>query len=248
MKHRFRSILTLLPVAGLFVAIAGCDDKKDPAPVVHEMSVMTDIDNNNYTTVKIGNQWWMAENLKVTKYRNGMPIPEVTDSADWVNQSTGAWCRYENGTGQVIPEGLLYNYMTITNPNILAPEGWHIPTDEEWKTLEKELGMTQQQANGLSWRGNTEGDKMKSTGANEWNVIDGNLPDNESGFSALAESCRLFNSEWGAPGLRYTGFWWTASPYGTEESWYRHLDYKNTNVFRSHTNNHYGFSIRCVKD
>ena len=71
---------------------------------------------------------------------------------------------------------------------------------------------------------------------------------NESGFTALAGSCRLFNGTFGDPGLFSTGFWWTAASYPGNQAWYRYLDYKNANVFRSHTQKNYGFSIRCVKD
>jgi uncharacterized protein (TIGR02145 family) len=226
----------------------GCNKNDDEKPVIIETGTMTDIDGNIYKTVKIGNQWCMAENLDVTHYRNGDLIPELSDSADWVSQTTGAYCIYDNGAGGLIAPGLLYSWSVISNPSIVAPAGWHIPSDDEWKQLEKTLGMSQQEADKFSWRGSDQADKLKSNDQNDWSEFGDVFSTNESGFTALAGSCRLFNSNWGDPGLKNTGFWWTSTSFDVSEAIYRYLDYKNSNVFRSHTDQHYGFSIRCVRD
>ena len=227
--------------------VVSCKDE-DEDPVVNETGTMMDAEGNVYMTVKIGNQWWMAENLKVTKYRNGTGIAKITDSTDWVSQSSGAYCEFNNGNGNLKGPGLLYNWHAVNNADKIAPEGWHIPTDAEWKTLETTIGMSNAESDKLAWRGSDEGDKLKTSNQDEWAAFGDIFSTNESGFTALAGSCRLFNSLWGDPGLKSTGFWWTASSYNTDEAWYRHLDYKNSNVFRSHADQHYGFSIRCVKD
>lgn len=227
--------------------VVSCKDE-DEALVVNETGTMMDVEGNVYKTVKIGNQWWMAENLKVTKYRNGTSIAKITDSADWVSQNAGAYCEYNNGNGNLKGPGYLYNWKAIVNTEKLVPEGWHIPSDDEWKTLEKAIGMSAAEADKLTWRGSDEGDKLKSNIQDDWASFGDVFSTNESGFSALAGSCRLFNSLWGDPGLKSTGFWWTSSSYDTDQAWYRYLDYKNSNVFRSHADQHYGFSIRCVKD
>lgn len=243
-KLTFRSFLVLLLITFAF----SCKKTDVENPIMNETGSMTDIDGNIYKTVKIGNQWWMAENLAVIHYRNGDLIPEIEDSTGWVNQTDGAYCTYDNGAGGLVAPGLLYNWNVISNSSIIAPQGWHIPTDAEWKQLEKTLGMSDQEADKLSWRGTDQADKLKSNDQNEWSTFGDVFSTNESGFTALAGSCRLFNSDWGDPGLKHTGFWWSASSFGSDQAWYRYLDYKNANVFRSHADNRYGFSIRCIKD
>ncbi|MCK5521433.1 MAG: fibrobacter succinogenes major paralogous domain-containing protein, partial [Candidatus Marinimicrobia bacterium] len=114
---------------------------------------MTDIDGNTYKVVKIANQIWMAENLKVTKYRDGTVIPDVTDAGAWTGLSTGAYCFYNNDANNAETYGALYNWYAVNGNTIdtsrifeLAPEGWHVPTDAEWKELEMFLGMSQSTA------------------------------------------------------------------------------------------------------
>ena len=232
----------------LFLLIAtmincGKDDLKPNL----ETGTVSDIDNHVYQTVKIGNQWWMAENLIVTKYRNGDPIINVgskLDSAIWNNTKSG-----EYFMGSL---GLLYNWYAIGDPRGIAPEGWHIPSDDEWKELEIYLGMNKEEAAKVNWRGTTEGNKLKIQGegstiwtdpTNKYEV----WGSNESGFSAIACGCVMFNGVEGYPGANYTGFWWTATEHGNNV-WYRYLDYNKANVFRFYGPKTYGFSIRCVKD
>ena len=230
----------------LLLTIA-CNDKEDPAPV-SETGTVTDVEGNSYKTVKIGDQWWMAENLKVKTYRNGVIIPSITDSADWVQSLSGAYCIYNNGNNQSNEPGLLYNWNTVNNSSGLAPAGWHVPTDDDWKKLEQELGMNAAESDKSGWRGSNEGDKLKIESPQGWTQYHTVWATNESGFTALAGSCRLPNAKFGQPGLFSTGFWWSASETGGSEAWYRYLDYKNSNVFRSHDSKLYGFSVRCVKD
>lgn len=231
----------------LFLLAVACNDKEDPVPVL-ETGVVTDVDGNSYKTVRIGDQWWMAENLKVKTYRNGVIVPNITDSADWVQLQSGGYCIYNNGNNQSDEPGLLYNWDAVNNTAGLAPAGWHVPTDEEWKKLEQHLGMNAAESDKSGWRGTNEGDKLKIESPQGWTQYQSVWATNESGFTALAGSCRLPNAEFGQPGLFATGFWWTGSQTGTSDAWYRYLDYKNSNVFRSHDSKLYGFSVRCVKD
>ncbi|MEO8149686.1 MAG: fibrobacter succinogenes major paralogous domain-containing protein [Bacteroidia bacterium] len=230
-------------MALLIMLAPGCKEDSKTTPAL-ETGTVTDIDNNVYKTVKIGNQWWMAENLKVKKYRNGNLIPQSQASTDWVN-ITPAYCLYDNNAAA---PGLLYNWYAVTDTNNLAPAGWHIPTDEEWKTLEMSLGMSQAEADKFSWRGINEGEKLKIEAPLGWTRYGDVWAKNESGFTALAGGCRLFNGVWADPGLFATGFWWAATEHNDNESYYRYLDYKNADVFRSHVSKNYGMSIRCVKD
>jgi len=98
-------------------------------------NVVTDIDGHMYPTLTIGNKVWMAKNLQVTHYRNGDPVPNITDSTAWSNSTTGAYCNYNNDTNHVTTYGRLYNWYAIHDNRNIAPEGWHIPTDEEITAL-----------------------------------------------------------------------------------------------------------------
>ncbi len=226
----------------LIISSSGCKDENGtPAP---ETGTVTDIENNVYNTVKIGNQWWMTQDLKVKKYRNGSPIRNAQSIADWAD-SSAAFCLYDNNPNA---PGLLYNYLAVADTNNIAPQGWHIPSDAEWKTLEMQLGMSQTEADKLTWRGTNQGEQLKVASPNGWTQFGQVWSTNESGFTALAGGCRLYNGIWADPGLFATGFWWTTTSYSEEEFFYRYLDYKNTDVFRSHVSKKYGMSIRCVKD
>lgn len=98
-------------------------------------STITDIEGNTYNTVQIGDQCWMKENLKTTTYKNGTPIPQVTDSIEWAETSIGAYTWYDNESSWKDKYGALYNWFTVVDPNGLCPEGWHVPTQDEWTAL-----------------------------------------------------------------------------------------------------------------
>ena len=123
--------------------------------------VIPDYDGNLYHTVTIGSQEWLLENLKVTHYRNGDPIPEVQDSIIWANQIDGAMCYFNNDTTNGAIYGGIYNWFTVNDSRGLAPFGWHVPSDDEWKTLEIYLGMSTTDVNSYDWRGTNEGAKLK---------------------------------------------------------------------------------------
>jgi len=223
-----------------------CNEKvTDIAPV--ETDSISDIDGNIYKTVKIGNKWWMAENLKVTRYNNGDSItfiPKTKADSEWSNLTSGAYCILDEKFG------LLYNYHTISDPGKIAPEGWHIPDDSEWKELESALGMSSEDIEKLNWRGSDQGNKLKIIGGNTIYWINSSdeymiYGNNSSGFSALGGACRVFNGQWGD--VTHTAFWWSSSLNG-EDAWFRGLDYNKANVLRFSGSKSYGFSVRCVKD
>jgi uncharacterized protein (TIGR02145 family) len=248
MKTGIKLFAVVFIISGLLLLTGtGCHDKNKTVVVPLEYSSVTDIDGNIYKTVKIANQWWMAENLKVTKYQDGSPIINVPkfQDATWDTTHSGARCLYDDN---VTAPGLLYNWSAVTDGRRIAPVGWHVPSDEEWKTLEESIGMPVSEANKTSWRGTNEAEKLKIEAPKGWTTYSSIWGTNESGFAALAGSCRLSNGTWGDPGLFSTGFWWSATPYQGGQAWYRYLDYKNANIFRSHVLQNYGCSIRCVKD
>jgi uncharacterized protein (TIGR02145 family) len=211
----------------------------------NETSTMTDQDGNVYRTVKIGNQWWMAENLKVTHYRNGEAIPNVTDAAAWSNLSSGAYCDYDNNTSNVSTYGRLYNWYAVSDSRNIAPSGWHVPTNAEWKKLEMYLGMSQSDADAENWRGDNVAGKLKETGYSHW-ASPNTDANNESGFTALPAGVRNPSGEfyW----IRLANYLWTSD---TPQPWIRGLNYDRPGMARgSVTAEHIvdGYSIRCIKD
>jgi uncharacterized protein (TIGR02145 family) len=148
----------------------------------------------------------------------------------------------ENGTG------LLYNSKAVFSSSGLAPKGWHIPTDAEWKRLEQTLGMDEASLNRMGWRGTNQGEQLKQEAQLGWIRYEDVWNTNTSGFTALAGGCRLPDGRFGDPGYKLAGFWWSASTNSGNRLWFRHLDYKTKTVFRSSCNGAYGMSVRCVKD
>jgi uncharacterized protein (TIGR02145 family) len=249
MNYRIKTkvFFSAIFVAWLFLILANGCKKETTAKTStdHETGLMTDIEGNVYKTIKIGSQWWMAENLKTKRFRNGNYVTLAQSDLDW-RDTTASYCIYPSNNNSA--PGYLYNAYVVMDTGNIAPAGWHIPTDEEWKDLEKNIGMSQSEADKSGWRGTDEGEKLKIESPNGWTSYGAIWSTNESGFTALAGGCRLFNGTLGDPGLSSTGFWWSASVSPGNEVWYRYLDYKNADVFRSHCEKRYGYSIRCVRD
>jgi uncharacterized protein (TIGR02145 family) len=211
-----------------------------------ETNTIIDIDGNIYQTVQIGNQWWMVENLRVTHYRNGDPIPNIIDNYEWINLTSGACCAYENNDSNSENYGLLYNLYAVSDGRGICPDGWHIPSDQDWMDLEMFLGMSQEEANNTWYRGTTEGGKLKEIGTIHWNSPNSGAT-NESGFSALPSGFR-HNSHGAFQSLGQNGFWWTSSIYNENNNWGRALHCNESRIFRLNYSNTFGFSVRCVKD
>lgn len=210
-----------------------------------ETGTVTDIDGNVYQTIQIGNQRWMMENLKVTRYRNGDAIPNVTGSTDWSNLTTGARCAYDNDENNVATYGRLYNWYTADDSREIAPAGWHLPTDDEWKELEMYLGMSQSEADNTGYRGTDEGGKMKESGTAHW-LSPNTGATNESGFSALPGGSRDNDGHFHAMGP--AAYFWSSTENGSNDAWSRALVYCYSEVYRSYTNKQIGFSVRCIRD
>ena len=209
------------------------------------VGTVTDIDGNVYKTIKIGTQWWMAENLKVTHYCNGDSIPNVTDNTAWYSLSMGGYCNYNNDTVNVSVYGKLYNWYAVNDSNIIAPAGWHVPTDAEWKQMEMYIGMSQAQADSTGWRGIDEGGKMKETGTVHWDDPN-NGATNVSGFSGLPAGFRYYLGDYNLMGT-YTSFW-TFTAFNDGFAWTHSLAAGNAEVARDSDFKGDGFSVRCVKD
>ena len=223
-------VITLLPIFFLFSNLS-CE--KDSTSSKDDDTV-TDIDGNVYNTVTIGDQVWMAENLKVTHYRNGDAIPKVTDDSDWENLTSGAYCIYDNNDSNAVTYGFLYNWYAVNDSRNIAPAGWHIPTDEEWQTLVDYLGGSV-----------VAGGKLKETGITHWNSPNTGAT-NESGFSALPGGCRYDGGYYSEIG--YYAHFWLSTEYGSYNAWHRVLDYTYSEVYFGYYYKQGGFSVRCVRD
>jgi uncharacterized protein (TIGR02145 family) len=200
----------------------------------HLTGSVTDIDGNTYLTVKIGPKWWMAENLKVTHYRNGNAIPNVTDASTWASLTTGAYCNYYNDSSQVTVYGCLYNWHALDDTSIIAPTGWHVASDSEWQSL----------VNNLSG-GPVAGGKLKETGTMHW-ASPNTGATNESGFSALAGGYR--NDSGNYYFMRECAYFWSSPEHFGNPTMFRTLYYNNSGVNRSYFGTQDGFSVRCVMD
>ena len=243
----FISIVTI--VGFLFIVIIGCEEDNVDRREENEVpdGVVMDIDGNSYETVRIGDQVWMAENLKTTKYNDSTEIPNIIDDDKWDDTDKGAFARYNNNTGNVQNCGFLYNAYTIETHK-LCPDGWHVPSDEEWKELEMELGMNRTNVDKVGIkRGIDEGSKLAG---NESLWYPGELTNEsvfgETGFKGYPGGVRVKSG--GFYSLGFNGCWWSSTVTSSGNVWIRKLRYSSTRVYRNNYHKGYGFSVRCVKD
>ncbi|ABL65608.1 hypothetical protein Cpha266_1586 [Chlorobium phaeobacteroides DSM 266] len=192
-----------------------------------------DYQGYTYKVVRIGALWWMAENLRCTKYNDGSAIQEVTDNSAWKSSSIGALCDYGNNPANGNVYGKLYNWHSVKTGK-LHPPGWHIPGDKEWTALTDHL-------KGIS----VAGGKLKETGIEHWEAMNVGAT-NESGFTALGGGNR---NETGAfDFIRKYSYFWSASEKDDNSAWARKLGYYGTEVLRYNYSRNCGFSVRCVRN
>jgi len=187
-------------------------------------------------TVVIGKQVWTVENLNVSTFRNGDPIPEAESSAMWEEfsaQHKPAWCYYGMDSTNQNKFGKLYNWYAVNDPRGLAPKGWHIPSDSEWQVLVDCLGGD-----------SIAGGKMKESGISDWKSPNSGTTD-QNRFNALPGGYRYHD---GFYYMGYTCFFWSSTRHSTTTAWSRLLNYNNSEVYRYFGNKWDGYSLRCIKD
>jgi len=221
MKNIFRISVAIL----LIFLIHSCKKNDD--------KIIKDGDGNVYTSVTIGTQIWMKENLKTTKYNDGTSIPIVTDNTSWSNLTSPGYCWYENDEATYKNMyGGLYNWYTI-NTGKLCPKSWHIPSNAEWITLTTYLGGE-----------SVAGGKLKETGTVHWSSPNAGAT-NETGFTALPGGSRYGIGLFGSIAI---GWWWSATEDNTTDALCWAMDYSNSLCAESIIYKKCGYSVRCIKD
>jgi uncharacterized protein (TIGR02145 family) len=195
---------------------------------VTTLGTIADIEGNNYNIAIIGTQTWMADNLKTTKYRDGTDIPNITDQNVWLTLTTPGYCWYNNDANSYKSVyGALYNWYAVSN-SLLCPDGWHVPSDNEWSTLVNFVGA--------------QGSAVKL----------GIFGTNDFSFSAVTggrlevENNSIFLGDMGRFGI-----YWTSTEYLTSQAigkFFNGVDYKMTEVDNYHTSKKSGQSVRCLHD
>ena len=195
-----------------------------------------DISGNIYESVTIGSQVWMAENLKVTHYRNGDPIYEVDplSPGEWSGLSTGAFIEFDNYSPDYIDNyGLLYNWYAVDDSRNIAPEGWHVPTLAEWQTLIDYLGGS-----------SVAGGKLKEEGTTFWAPPNSGAT-NESRFTGRPAGVCYAGAY---QDIRNCAYFWSATETDFMEGRYTLLQFSSAATVSSTRDKNAGMSIRCIKD
>jgi uncharacterized protein (TIGR02145 family) len=196
-------------------------------------STITDVDKNTYALVIIGKQTWLAENLRVTHYNNGDAIPNIISANEWQNLEMGAWCNFNNDSRNAPVYGHLYNWFAVTDSRNLCPVGWHVPSTDEWNTLDSVMGTeasSKLKANSTLWQ-NSQNTAIDKTG---FKALPGGFFDILDGFTSIGDEAR----------------WWTATcvPHvNGRGAYYRYVG-NGEKLGKGSFNRVSGCSVRCVKD
>lgn len=203
------------------------DKQQNPDPIT-----ATDIDGNLYNSVKIGDQTWLVENLKVTRYNNGDTIPYLPNNVQWKNTTEGARSFYDDNTLNIDSFGMLYNFRALEDSRKICPTGWHVSTTQEWVDLLNFLG-------GAS----AAGEKLKSKKG--WNGETG-VNNNSSGFTAVPAGLRDQNGNYNY--LRDYTYFWSTPAIDADLAYVFNIDKGVSEIYSYNEVKKYGKSCRCVKD
>jgi uncharacterized protein (TIGR02145 family) len=239
----YREVVTNSDTSGIEIRMIVC------------AGTVTDTDGNVYQTVKIGNQEWTVENLRVTKFNDGSAITKITSNSTWDScyyTDIPAYCYYNNtaNADSIKKFGAHYNWYTVSAGK-LAPTGWHVPSDADWMFLEYYLV-----SNGYNWDGTTNTNKIaKSLAAKtDWSTYSTTIgsiaydltKNNSSGFSALPGGYRLRDGSFNCIGIY--GHWWSTTVYSASFAYYRNLGYVDSTLTRDIGSMSCGFSVRLLRD
>ncbi len=226
--------------AGDFQRIIALSPEVDQT-INFEFLLCSDADNNHYPIVQIGNQIWMAENLRTTKLKNGKEIKHIQNSLLWreINYASYTW--YDHNENYQKPFGALYNWHAVEEDQ-LCPAGWRIPKDSDWHELENYIDPSINISSATGWRGKDGAYLLKS--AKFWKIS--NKGNNYYGFSALPSGRRSFDGSFNSMG-DYC-YWWTLTAENEFEAWSRYIIPEFNYLYRGAYLKRYGFSVRCIKE
>jgi uncharacterized protein (TIGR02145 family) len=231
----------LKPVIFLFCFLCSISSLRSQT---EKSGTVSDIDGNLYRTVAIGKYLWMAENLRTTSWSDHTGIPYVEGNVSWAGLDSAGYCWYDDDKSKSGTFGALYNWFAVNRGN-LCPDGWRVPSHNEWKYLEGYVDSLYNIGNPV-WnntglRGFNAGKRLKA--ASGWR-LGGNGTD-DFGFSALPAGERLnsFNNTLGS-----SGFWWSSTEESESGAWYRSMIYAFDNLSRDRHPKRMGFSVRCIRD
>jgi uncharacterized protein (TIGR02145 family) len=248
-------------VMGIFLAfvIPACNDD-DPDPKKIEPGTVTDVEGNVYSTIKLGNQEWMAENLKTTKYRDGSNIElPGNDTLLWQQNSNGAYAWYNADQSNKNTYGALYNWNAVKNAKGLCPQGWRVPTRHDWSQMISYIANEFNLTNDIN-DVNAIGNKLKScrminsplggdcaTSVHpRWNFHATAVGNDEFSFSALPGGNRGITGRYNSIGLY--GFWWCSDEVNEVSAYRIYINYDQNRIFTSSSDKKYGQSVRCIKE
>jgi len=200
-----------------------------------EYGTMSDIEGNIYKTIQIGDQIWMAENLRTTKYKNGEGIATTFSNELWGTTDVGLYCNYNNteDLDSIATYGRLYNWYAVNDSRSLAPEGWRVPSANDWNILIDYLG------------GETNASRaMKETGTFHWDYDPGN--NNLSGFTSLPSGRRYLSNDFS--GISIYSTFWTSSDYSEASAGFLYLYYGDYKVYKGVNLKNNGYAVRCIKE
>jgi uncharacterized protein (TIGR02145 family) len=220
---------------------------------------VTDFDGNVYTTIGPGNQRWLAQDLKVTHYADGTPIPMVENVSEWdaLSDSDKAYCWYDNNASNGDDYGVLYTWAAAMNGAVssdanpshiqgVCPTGWHLPSDSEWKFFETEvLGLSEAAANDDGWRGTDAGGLLKETGITYWDTPNTGAT-HDYGFHGRGAGMRTSSGVFSE--IKQGAWFWTATENDSQKAWTRSLSYDRSSIGRTFLYKNDGFLVRCIKD
>jgi len=237
--------------------IANLQSQIDDLDTDNSSGTVTDIDGNTYDYLTYGDQVWTVENAEMVTYRDGTEIPQVTDNTEWQNLTTGAWAYYDNDP----TKPRLYNWYAVagihdTDPNTpnkeFAPEGWHVPTDAEWTTLEEYLI-----ASGYNYDGTTTENKIAKamasttgwgTSTNTGAIGNDQSLNNSSDFNAFPEGNRYNDGSFYNEDEGLLAIFWSSTEDFANSAWYHYLFINYIFINNSLDNKQSGFSVRFVRD
>ncbi len=235
------------------------DFKPEKLEVDYGGGTVEDIDGNVYKTVFIGEQEWMAENLKTTRYRDGSDIDYPEDFTSWANNTSGAYGWYKDDESNKELFGAVYNWYAVANESQLCPPGWSVPDDGDWSALLNYLTKKYSLSNHRDNTGGV-GNRLKSclqvnsplgsTCATadhpRWNKHDDHYGFDDFNFSALPIGSRSGVNDYISNPGAYV-HWWSFTSDGAEKAFYRYITFDNGALFSYSSNKNNGYAVRCVR-